>query len=207
MTDEPQALAAQAVAGDVDALTALLRRHGPQVESRLQIGSPWQSLISTEDIMQVTYLEAFLQIGKFEPKRGTSFASWLEQIAQNNLRDAIRGLCRQREPQPGKRVQLPAHGDSFMDLWDAIGATPTSATPSRDAGREEARRMLLAAIEQLPNDYAAVIRLYDLEGRPIEEVSQRMGRSSGAIHMLRARAHDRLRELLGTPSMFFSTPA
>ena len=52
-----------------------------------------------------------------------------------------------------------------------------------------------------------MIRLYDLEGRPIAEVAAEMGRSSGAVHMLRARAHDRLRELLGPESAFFTNPA
>lgn len=64
----------------------------------------------------------------------------------------------------------------------------------------ELERML----SRLPADYERVIRMYDLEGRGIEEVASELGRSSGAIYMLRARAHERLAGLLGSESRFFS---
>ena len=51
---------------------------------------------------------------------------------------------------------------------------------------------------------ATVVRLYDIEGRSGPEVATTMGRSRGAVVMLRARAHDRLAELLGSGSKFFS---
>jgi DNA-directed RNA polymerase specialized sigma24 family protein len=60
------------------------------------------------------------------------------------------------------------------------------------------------ALAKLPADYAKVVRLYDLECKPMEDVSRELGRSPGACYMLRARAHDALREALGTASQFFS---
>jgi RNA polymerase sigma-70 factor (ECF subfamily) len=198
----------QAVAGDADALTALLREHGPEVARRLQIGPMWQSMLEADDVMQVTYIEAFMQISRFDASRGMAFRAWLERIAQNNLRDAIRGLSRQKQPQPRDRVQIgggPAGGDSYDGLLEMLGTT--SATPSRAAGRQETQALMERAIKSLPADYANVIRLYDLEGKPIDEVASTLERSPGAVHMLRARAHDCLRQALGTESMFFSTPA
>jgi hypothetical protein len=46
--------------------------------------------------------------------------------------------------------------------------------------------------------------MYDLEDRAIDDVTKALGRTRGAVHMLRARAHERLRELLGAESIFFS---
>jgi RNA polymerase sigma-70 factor (ECF subfamily) len=204
----PDSLVHQAVAGDADALTTLLREHGPNVARRLHIGEQWQSMLDADDVMQVTYIEAFLQISRFDPSRGVPFQSWLERIAQNNLRDAVRGLSRQKQPQPRDRVQIPGTGgggDSYDGLLVELGTTST--TPSRVAGRDEMHAMMERAIENLPPDYATVIRLYDLNGQPIAEVAANMKRSAGAVHMLRARAHDSLRQVLGTESMFFSTPA
>ena len=63
------------------------------------------------------------------------------------------------------------------------------------------------ALTGLPPDYAAVIRLYDLEGRPIEDVARELRRTPGAVHMLRVRAHDHLRERLGAESHFFTRGA
>ncbi len=156
--------------------------------------------------MQITYLEAFIQIGRFDPKR-SAFAGWLRHIAENNLRDAIRGLGRQKQPPPANRVNVSGagNGDSFVGLLEALGAT--SATPSRSAARHETKAMLEAAIARLPLDYATVVRLYDLEGQSIGEVAAAMKRSAGAVHMLRARAHDAMRELLGRESIFFSRSA
>ncbi|HEY3242379.1 MAG TPA: sigma-70 family RNA polymerase sigma factor, partial [Phycisphaerae bacterium] len=70
----------------------------------------------------------------------------------------------------------------------------------------EISREMAAAIGKLPADYAKVVRMYDLEGRSVAEVAAAVGRSEGAVYMLRSRAHDRLRELLASASRFMSTP-
>lgn len=194
-----------AVAGDIDAMTELLNECAPEVERSLSIAREWRSVLEPADVMQVTYLEAFLRIGQYDPNRSEPFQAWLRRIAENNLRDAIRGLQRQKRPQPANRVALPTGADSAADLLALLGVTTT--TPSRYATREERAQRLNAALDALPDDYARVVRLYDLEGQPIAEVARQMGRSSGAIHMLRARAHDRLRTLLGPDSAWFGSSA
>ncbi len=206
MMSEPldQSLPA-AIAGDTAALSHLLALHGPAVQQQLRISPQWQSMIEPEDVMQVTYLEAFMQIARFDPKR-SSFQNWLNHIAQNNLRDAVRGLSRQKQPQPSKRVTgsiaSNSNGESFVHLLDSLGAV--SHTPSRAASFQETQSLIESALSQLPADYAKVIHLYDLQGFSIAEVAAEMRRSSGAVHMLRARAHDCLRTVLGRESMFFS---
>ena len=81
----------------------------------------------------------------------------------------------------------------------------TSTTPSRVVGRGEAVGLMDMALKRLPPDYEKVVRLYDLAGNSAAAVAKELGRSEGAIYMLRARAHDQLRELLGSDSKFFST--
>jgi len=193
------------VGGDVDAMTELLNEWAPEVERSLSISREWRSVLEPADVMQVTYLEAFMQIGQYDPERSEPFRAWLQRIAENNLRDAIRGLTRQKRPQPSDRVTLPAGADSSMELFAQLGVTTT--TPSRYATREERVSRLNAALDALPDDYSRVVRLYDLQALPIAEVARQMGRSSGAVHMLRARAHDRLRSLLGPETGWFSSSA
>lgn len=201
----PDAQIRAAAAGDVEAMTELLRAHAPAVERSLSIGREWRAVLEPADVMQVTYLEAFLQITRYDPQRGEPFRAWLLRIAENNLRDAIRGLQRQKRPQPANRVTLPAGRDSELDFIAELGVTTT--TPSRYAARDERVALLHQTLEALPDDYGEVVRLYDLQALPIAEVSRRMGRSTGAVHMLRARAHDRLRELLGPESAWFGSSA
>jgi RNA polymerase sigma-70 factor (ECF subfamily) len=195
----------RAVDGDRDALTTLLRRHGPSVRGSLRIESTWQAVLEADDVMQVTCLEAFMSIHHFDSTRYTSFEAWLRRIAENNLKDAVRGLMRQKRPQPRDRVRQADNEDSVAGLAELLGVTLT--TPSQRARRDEARAALLDAIDALPKDYATVIRLYDLHGQSVEETAKALGRSQGAVFMLRARALERLRGLLGTGSIFFSTVA
>ena len=102
-SDEP--LLMQAAQGDDDAMTALLQRYGPQVRGRIngRIAQRYRSAFDEDDVMQVTYLEAFLCAGGFAPSGFDGFVVWLTRIAKNNLRDAVKELSRQ--PPPSEKVQ------------------------------------------------------------------------------------------------------
>jgi len=202
MADSETTRLRQAVQGDADALAELLRRHGPAVERSLRIEKTWRTQLDPADVMQVTYIEAFRCIGDFDPDRADSFPGWLRQIAENNLRDAVRELSRhKRGGLNGGRGKAGRGGSGELALLLAA----TSSTPSRTLRRDELHQRLQAALSRLPPDYAAAVRLLDLEGRPVAEVAAMIDRSPGAVHMLRARAHERLREALGRASAFFTT--
>jgi RNA polymerase sigma-70 factor (ECF subfamily) len=197
MTAEVRDRVTRAVAGDKDALGDLLERFGPEVEAALSISPTWRGLLDAADVMQVTYLEAFVQIGLFDASRAEAFPGWLRRMAENNLRDAIRGLEAKKNPSP--RMQLDAYGgDASLALFDVL--TAGVGTPSRAARGNEVGERLRRALQCLPADYARTVQLYDLDGRTIEDVAAALGRSAGAVYMLRMRAHERLRELLGNSS-------
>lgn len=199
-------LALRAVDGDEEALCELLRRCGERVRIRLKhkIGPQWRSSIDEDDVMQVSYLEAFLLVHKFSPRGEGAFEAWLTQIAENNLRDALRGLQAAKRPDPRNRVGVRSAGsdESMVALVELLGAH--TATPSRDAARNEHGSVLQRTLGELPPDYERVVTMYDLEGKSAQEVADHLGRSTGAIYMLRARAHDRLRELMGSESQYFT---
>lgn len=192
------------MAGETDALSDLLREYAPRLRESLSIDRRWQSTLDVEDVLQVTFLEAFLKVGTFAPGGPNAFFGWLRRIAENNLRDAIKGLEAGKRPPPGVSLNTPVGDESVVALLDYLGV---STTPSRTAAVGEMQSAMEAALASLPPDYAAVIREYDLKGRDIAEVAATLGRTTGAIHMLRARAHDRLRESLGPESNFFSNTA
>jgi RNA polymerase sigma-70 factor (ECF subfamily) len=202
MVEPHESLLTRAVGGDTEALSTLLAHVGPQVRAKLGIARRWQSNLDLDDVMQVAYLEAFLRIRSFVPNGMPAFAQWLLRIAENNLRDAVRALERMKRPPPDRRVPLQTGDESAVMLIEQLGVTTT--TPSRQVAASELRSTLEAALELLPEDYARAIRLYDLEGLPIAEAATALGRSVGALHMLRARAHDRMREILAPESAFFS---
>ncbi|MBX3363888.1 MAG: sigma-70 family RNA polymerase sigma factor [Phycisphaeraceae bacterium] len=204
MRESEAELVAKARRGNEDALAALLEQVGPALRSRLagKISSHWRSAVDEDDVLQVTYMEAFGRIQNFTDRGEGAFLAWLTQIAENNLRDAIRGLERAKRPDPRKRVQPTTREDSYVGLVEVLGVTQT--TPSMNVAKGEIITELDRALAKLPPDYERCIRLYDLEGRSIESVCTELGRSSGAVYMLRARAHERLAEVLGSESRFFS---
>jgi RNA polymerase sigma-70 factor (ECF subfamily) len=200
----PDAILDKAMAGDEAALSELLRQAAPELRASLagKIGKHWQSMLEPDDVLQVTFLEAFLRIRDFKPTGPGSHIAWLRRIAENNLRDAIRGLEADKRPSPRKRLHSPTAEQSFVALVEVLGVNTT--TPSRDAAKGEAVGAMMHALRALPADYQKVIRLYDLEGLAAQEVATELGRSLGAMFMLRARAHDRLKDELGSASQFFS---
>ena len=66
--EDEQGLVERASGGDEDALCALLSYVGPIVRDRLKpkIGAQWRTSLDEDDVMQVTYLEAFLLIDQFK---------------------------------------------------------------------------------------------------------------------------------------------
>lgn len=207
MPDDDTTLLQRAVEGDAAALRVLLERFGGEVRRRItgRIENRWRALLDEDDVMQVTYLEAFLHIDQLTARDTTSFLSWLTRIAENAIRDAARGLSRQKRPDSARRLVPANTADSYVGLLDCLGVTTT--TPSREAVCKDAAVLLEAAIGRLPRDYQTAVRLYDLEGRSASDVAIALGRSVGAVHMLRARAHDQLRAGLGHTSNFFTGSA
>ena len=61
--------------------------------------------------------------------------------------------------------------------------------------------------DRLPDAYRKVVQMYDIHGQGVDEVSSALNRSAGAVYMLQARAHDRLRGILGATTNFFSDSA
>ncbi len=207
MTSSTNDLLTRATDGDPDALALLLERHGPPVRKTLEgkISTRWQSVLSEDDVMQQTYADAFQDIGRFVPQGDGSFVAWLTKMANRNLLDCVKML--EREKRGGKRRQVEARGsdESHVALYELVGKT--SSTPSRHVARNEAKDALGRAIQKLPTAYREVIRLYDLDGQPVQQVADTLGRSRGAVFMLRARAHTHLREMMGAASDYLSGSA
>jgi len=203
MSASESELLAQAGGGDIAALRTLLERHGPQARQRIEgkIGPQWRSVLSEDDVMQVTYLEAFLHIGRFAGRDSPSFIAWLARIAENTMRNAIKELGRKKRPNPALRVHGMSRQESCAAFLEFLGGV---STPSAHVARQEADRLIEGALNQLPRDYRTVVELMDLKGEPVAETAAAMGRSTGAVHMLRSRAHERLRQVLGAPARFFS---
>lgn len=185
----------RAAEGDPDALADLLGLLGPRVRDQLWIGPRWRALVDEDDVMQASYLEAFLRVRTLQARTVSGFTAWLVRVAQNNLKDAVKGLSAARRPDSHRG---PSPEESAAFLLAELGAT--SHTASRDAVAREAVTRLRGALARLPETYRRVVELYDLQQLDVADVARALERSPGAVFMLRARAHDRLRDVLGPAS-------
>jgi RNA polymerase sigma-70 factor (ECF subfamily) len=200
-------LTTAAIAGDRDALEDLLRRHHEELRRWVaaRIGRQYRAALDADDVLQVTYMEAFLRIEQFEPVGPGAFGAWLRMIAEHNLEDAIRELKRKKRPPRNRQIAPPGSSDSYIALLASLKSRGT--TPSAGAARQELGTLIEEALRKLPRDYEKVVRMYYLMEQDVEEIALEMNRSPGAVHMLKRRAHDRLAEILGGSTMFFSRGA
>ncbi len=201
-----ETLLSEAQGGDRGALVALLEALAPPIRARIEAGiaPAMRASLEADDVMQVTYMEAVSRIDQFRTGGAPGFRAWLGRMAENNLVDAVRALDAAKRPSPRRKVTRAGGADeSAIALIEQLSASG-GGTPSRVAARGEAVRFLEQALAGLPGDYQKVVQMYDLEGRPIGQVAAELGRSEGAVYMLRARAHDRLREAMGPAAKFFT---
>lgn len=204
---EQNAMLERARGGDREALIGLLESCAGRVRGRIapKITGYLRPFLDEDDVMQVTYLEVVTRFETFTSGDANGFLAWMTRLAENNLIDAVRMIEADKRPNPRNRVETAGKqsgGEPMQSLIEMIGVTVTS--PSKAAAGQEIKNALSAVLDRLPADYATVIKLYDLQGRSAAELAAELNRSEGAIYMLRARAHDRLRDLLPSESKFFS---
>lgn len=188
----------RAAGGDDDALGRLLRAVEPDLRASVAIQPLYRRDLDVADLLQVSYVEAFLRVGSLRERTVDGFRAWMRRLVDTNLKDAIRALERDKRPDARRRVTHDGQGSSARTLFARVSGD--GASPSHALSAREEVAQLEAALARLPADYRRVVEQVDLAERRVAEVAEEMGRSAGAVHLLVKRAHDRLREILGAAS-------
>lgn len=207
MLDEPFDEAERirrARAGDEDALSELLVRHGPIVRQALAIPERWRSVLDLDEVMQAAYYKAFLGIAAFEPRGENAFQRWLAILARNSLRDELKKLTTQKRGGDLRRIDTVRGEEGYVALYERVAVH--HGTPSRSAGRAEIELAVRNAIALLPMEMREIVRLRDLEGLTFDAVAERTKRSATTVRNLHREACGRLRDLLETASKYPSGP-
>jgi len=108
-------LVARAVAGDATALEALLRDAAPALRGGIVVDPRFRRSFDADDVLQVTFVEAFLRIRSLQLATPVAFGAWLRRIAENNLADAVRACTRRKRDDAGRITRGPA-GESSHTL-------------------------------------------------------------------------------------------
>jgi RNA polymerase sigma-70 factor (ECF subfamily) len=197
-------LLSKAIAGDRDALRELLALHHRQFTRHISVRIPagLRSTLSTDDVTQQAYVHVIRQIRHFRPRTFRSFLPWLRKIGENCLRDAIR--AHKSFKRGGDRQQLTASlGENDSVMAECLEAVATdSHTPSSSAARHELIASVRECLDGLPEHYRQAVELYFFKGKSLKEVSTTMQRSPRAVQGLLDRAKVKMRDALGSFSLY-----
>lgn len=140
---------------------------------------------AAEDAAQTTFLNAYQKLSTF---RGGSFCNWLLRIVTNQCYDELRRQVRH----PMIQVDPLDEGEEGgLNLNFLPADIPT---PEQIVVREDVRRAVRQALQEVPVEYRRVVALVDLEGMSYEEAAVILRKPLGTIKSRLTRGRLKLRE-------------
>lgn len=180
-------LAALVAAREPDALRLLMRRHNQKLFRTAR--SILRSDAEAEEAVQEAYLHAWRSAGEFRGEAKVS--TWLVRIVVNE------SLARLRRRRRGAEV-ISLDGDSPEEraVAEASMQRESPDHPERETLRAEARRLLEAKIDELPEAFRTVFVLRAVEEMETEEVAACLAIPEATVRTRFFRARALLRESL-----------
>jgi len=169
-------------------------RHYLRLLAGLQLGPRLRVKVDPSDLVQQTLLKAYKGLEQFRGASTAEMSAWLREILARTLADAVRDLGRDKRDINRERSLEAALQESSARL-EAWLATSGMAPPDH-AERNEQLLQLADALAELPEPQRQAVLLRYYEGRPLEEIAQRMERSRAGVASLLRRGLDRLRKQL-----------
>ena len=123
---------------------------------------------------------------------GARQLGWLRRALANNLTDEIRKLGTASRS-VSREQSLEAELEQSSARLEAWLVSHESSPPER-AMRNEQLLRLAEALDRLPDDQRVAVEMHHLQGRPLAEVADVLGRSKGAVATLLFRGMTRLRK-------------
>ncbi|HZU38067.1 MAG TPA: sigma-70 family RNA polymerase sigma factor [Gemmataceae bacterium] len=162
--------------------------------ARLQLSPRLQTKLDASDIVQQALLEAHVSRNQFRGQTEAEWLGWLRAILANTLAAAGRRFGTEARDLNRER-SLEAQLELSSSRIGALLAADQSS-PSERAVHSEDLLRLAQAVAVLPADQQRVIELHHLQGLPVAEVAEQIGRTRPATVGLLFRGLKRLRQLL-----------
>jgi len=136
-----------------------------------------------EDVVEETFWQAWRQASRFDPARG-AVQTWLLTIARSRALDRARALRRRRES--------PIEGDDGEVVVQQVAPDD----PGLDTEAAERRRIVTAALTQLPVEQREALELGYYGGLSQSEIAERTGQPLGTVKTRMRLAMQKLRSQL-----------
>ena len=173
------------VGGDTDAFGLLVARHRDRLwaVALRTTGNPEDAA----DGLQDGLVSAYRRAGSFRGE--AQVTTWLHRVVVNACLDRMRA-ARVRRTEP-----LPDDLDDRGDRGSLATSMPVDLAEAAEAA--ERRRMVLAALAELPVEQRAALVLVDMEGFPVAEAAAILDCPAGTVKSRCSRGRTRLAGLLG----------
>jgi RNA polymerase sigma-70 factor (ECF subfamily) len=119
-----------------------------------------------EDVLQEAYVRAFAALGDFRGESG--LPTWLTRIVMNEGLGRVRRRRRRRSEPLEALDRAIQHGDTRVIMFPGVHASPS---PEVAAAHAEVRRLLEAAVDELPESFRLVFMMRDVEEMSVEETA------------------------------------
>jgi RNA polymerase sigma-70 factor (ECF subfamily) len=193
---DPLVLMALARQGDAAALGNLLEvyRRYVQIMATIHLDRTIQHRVSPSDVVQETFVQAFLNFMQFRGSTEAEFLQWIRRIAASRMAMASRQFHTQRQD-----VRQEERLNEAMEGWSdraAIWMSDKGSSPSQQVIKREQAVVLADALAELPPDYREVILLRHFQNLQFSAIAAQMERSEDSVKNIWVRAIKRLRELI-----------
>lgn len=164
-----------ACAGDADAFGTLYEKYIDQIYNYIYFRT--SNVKDAEDICSRVFMRALHHIERYED-RGYPFSAWLYRIAHNLVVNWYRDRERSDEISLDDQYPPPKMDGDVEDRIE----------------KENETEILLAVIQELPEDRKELLILKHVEGMTNTEIGKIMDRTEGAVKALYHRTLESLRD-------------
>ncbi len=157
------------------------KRHVARVAARY-FGRPDQ----VEEIIQIAFVKAFVELAKFRGEHSFSFPSWIGRIAANACLDQIR--TQKRRPEDLQCELSGGDALTVLDLAENTGDSPEELLVNRDLANK--------LLEKLDVEDRALLHMIYVDDMSVAEVGEFFGWSKSKVKIRAWRARNSLKKTL-----------
>jgi RNA polymerase sigma-70 factor (ECF subfamily) len=183
-SDSDLVLAAQS--GSISAFEELQRQYSPAIHRKIL----WitRNKEDAEDVLQETFLRAYLNLQSFEGR--SAFRTWLTQIAINSALMLVRKR-RVHAKLFVEPVAMSENEDSSFDFRDS------SLNPEQSYDQRQRLDNISRAVQKLDPKLRSALEIWMSQGCSMREISNALGISLASV---KARLHRARKRLLRSPT-------
>lgn len=151
-----------------------------------------RSASEADDLVQDAVLKAYRFFDHYEA--GTNFRAWLFKVLTNVF------FSKYRRQALDTQMRELGEGDPVADGWMGVATMAPNREPERLAERALLGGAVLKALDEVPEEFRAVLILADVEGLTYKEIADAVGCPIGTVMSRLHRARRAVATRLGLTS-------